>query len=448
MKRNLLAIFLLGILISSCEKGGDDTQTPDDTTNPPTNNPTPPATNTVSITSITPTHGAGGTNITIVGSGFSTTAASNLVKINGKTATVVSAKTDSIVVTIPIKAGSGDITLTSGDKTVTGPALKYDTVYVVSTVAGSTMGFADGNLSNAQFYRPHGMCTDAAGNVYIADRGNCRIRKISTTGDVSTIVGTTSGFTDGPAATAQLKSPFAVARDAQGTFYITDYSAHAIRKYTDAGGLVTISGGTMGYAAGTLATSLFNYPTGVCVNSSNKVYFLDASNVLVRSVNGNNIDNIAGNPCQSGGTDGWNTGARFDNPFGLCSDGANLYVADTYGQKIRKVTPTGDVTTIAGSYIQGKKDGVGTEATFLFPSAVCVDASGNLYVADTDNQNIRKITPAGVVTTIAGTGNKGSADGIGTAASFNQPYGICIDAQGNIYVADTFNNRIRKIVQQ
>ena len=403
----------------------------------------------LTISSISPAHGAGGTNITIYGTGFSTTSTNDTVKINGKITTIVSAKNDSLIVTIPIKAGTGSISLTVGGKTVIGPELKYDTVYAVTTYAGSTAGATDGAALNAQFKKPTGICSDAAGNLYISDCGNYKIRKISSTGIVSTLAGSTQGFVDGSAATAQFKQPMGICRDGQGTLYIVDQTAHAIRQFTASGGVTTITGGTDGYAAGTVAATKFSYPAGICLNATGVIYVTDAGNSLLRSITGGWVYNVAGSPCQTGSSDGTGSQAQFNDPMGVCTDGqGNFYLADTYGQKIRKVAPGSVVTTIAGSDAQGHTDGTGAAAKFFQPSAICIDASGTLYVADTYNHLIRKITPAGVVTTIAGSGSSGNADGIGVTASFNTPFGICIDAQGVLYVADSYNNTIRKIVQQ
>jgi len=411
---------------------------------------TVPGNGSVTISAISPTHGAAGTSVTISGTGFSVTSTSDIVKINGALAQVSSASENSLIVTIPVKAGTGAVTLTIGSQTVTGPVLTYDPAYVVSTYVGSISGFADGTGQNALFKQPMGICVDADGNLYISDGGNFKIRKIAAGGVVTTLAGSTSGFTDGPAATAQFKGPWGICRDGQGTLYIVDESAHAIRKLTTAGNVTTMAGGTEGYATGSATTSKFEYPAGICMDAAGVPYLTDAGNSLIRMIYGGYVYNIAGTPCQTGWADGTGSQAMFSDPYGICTDGkGNFYVADTYGQTIRKVTSGGVVTTIAGRDQQeGTADGTGAKASFFQPSAICVDKDGNLFVADTQNHLIRKVTAAGEVTTIAGTGKAGSVDGTGTAASFNQPFGICIDAQGTLYIADTYNNTIRKIVQE
>lgn len=430
MKKALPAIAILSLFVSSCIR----TSIP---IPPPPHTGTTGADSSLTITGVSATTGAGGSNITIYGTGFSTTLTGDQVTINGKTATVVSAAADSLVVAIPVKAGTGIVAVTVGSTTATGPVLTYKAVWVVTTFAGSTKGAADGMGTGAQFNQPMGICSDAAGNLYVTDAGNFELRKITASGTVSTLATNAEGW--------------GICVNKQGTLYFCDYWDHTIRQYTAAGGVTVITGGTQGYMGGLVSQSEFNNPAGICTDSTGMLYVTDASNSLVRDIYSGMVGNIAGNPCQTGYTDGIGTQAMFSDPYGLCTDGrGTLYVADTYSQRICKlVAQYSEVTTVAGSHLrQGTKDGPGNVASFFQPGGVCIDANGNLYVADTQNHLIRMIAPDGTVSTIAGSGNRGDADGIGAAASFDQPFGICVNAQGVVYVADSWNNKIKQLVAQ
>lgn len=202
-----------------------------------------------------------------------------------------------------------------------------------------------------------------------------------------------------------------------------------------AGVVTTLAGATQGYADGTGQSALFRSPGGVSVDASSNVYVADTENDRIRKITpAGVVTTLAGST--RGNADGTGAAAQFSDPIGVAIDGAgNLFVADTSNYRIRKVTPAGQVTTVAGSTF-GYADGTGTAAQFGWVQAVAVDATGNLYVADFDNYRIRKITPAGVVTTLAGSGNAVSTDGTGASASFNGPMGIAASSAGYLYVAD------------
>ena len=190
----------------------------------------------------------------------------------------------------------------------------------------------------------------------------------------------------------------------------------------------------------------FYHPHGVAVDASGNVYVADASNHLIRKITSvGGVTTLAGSDF-SGITNGIGTAASFINPHGVAVDASgNVYVVDFGNHLIRKITSAGVVTTLAGSGMSGSANGTGTAASFYYPYGVAVDGSGNVYVADTFNHLIRKITSAGVVTTLAGSGISGSTNGIGTTASFDHPYGVAVDVSGNVYVADLSNNLIRMI---
>jgi sugar lactone lactonase YvrE/type II secretory pathway pseudopilin PulG len=321
---------------------------------------------------------------------------------------------------------------------------------VVSTLAGSgTAGFTDGTGAAAQFNYPFGVAVDTSGTVYVADTYNHLIRKISPAGVVSTLAGSgTAGFGDGTGAAAQFYYPAGVAVDSSGTVYVTDNGNHSIRKISPAGVVSTLAGsGTAGFGDGTGAAAQFDNPYGVAVDSSGTVYVADAFNHRIRKITpAGVVSTLAGST--RGFSDGTGAAAQFSVPIGVAVDSSGtVYVADAANHSIRKISPAGVVSTLAGSGTPGFADGTGAAAQFQGPSGVAVNASGTVYVADTYNNLIRKISPAGVVSTLAGSGTAGFADGTGTAAQFNNPGSVAVDASGTVYVADFFNNRIRKITQ-
>ena len=323
-----------------------------------------------------------------------------------------------------------------------------DAQVTVTTFAGSTLGFANGTGAAAQFYSPTGVATDGAGNVYVADQNNHKIRKITPAGVVSTFAGSgASGSANGTGVAAQFNFPLGVATDIAGNVYVADTSNNKIRKITPAGVVSTLAGsGNAGFADGTGVAAQFNQPRGVITDAAGNVYVGDRLNYKIRKITpAGVVSTLAGST--SGFADGTGAAAQFNQPYGLAIDAAgNLYVADTVNQKIRKITPAGVVSTLAGS-TQGFADGTGASAQFNIPTGLAIDTTGNVYIGDTFNNKIRKITPAGVVSTLAGS-TQGFADGAGATAQFFTLYGVATDVAGNVYVADMNNNKIRKITQQ
>jgi sugar lactone lactonase YvrE len=334
---------------------------------------------------------------------------------------------------------------------------------VVTTYAGTAglSGGADGTGPAARFYYPAGVAVDSAGNLFVADRGAHTIRRITPGGVVTTYAGTAgiSGAADGTGAAAQFESPSGVAVDNGGNVYVADTSYSTIRKITPGGVVSTFAGAQFhsGSADGTGAAAQFYYPYGVAVDTAGNVFVADSGNGTIRKITpGGVVTTLAGTANSSdGSTDGIGAAARFRHPMGVAVDTAgNVFVAEGYDgsqgyhdtNTIRKITPGGVVTTLAGTASSyGSADGTGTAAQFNCPNGVAVDLAGNVYVADSGNSTIRKITPNGVVTTLTGTaGVEGSVDGIGTAAQFNSPQGIAVDNMGNLYVADSDNSAIRK----
>jgi sugar lactone lactonase YvrE len=329
---------------------------------------------------------------------------------------------------------------------------------VVTTLAGlaGSSGSADGTGSAARFYYPEGVATDSSGTVYVADTSNQTIRKITPAGVVTTLAGLagSSESADGTGSTARFFDPWSVATDSSGNVYVADSNNNTIRKITPAGVVTTLAGlaGVLGSADGTGSAARFSDPQGVATDSSGDVYVADSSNNTIRQITpAGVVTTLAGLAGSRGSADGTGSAARFNGPAGVATDfSGTVYVADYSNHTIRKITPAGVVTTLAGlAGISGSADGTGSEARFLYPDGVATDSSGNVYVADVRNYTIRKITPAGVVTTLAGlAGIRGSADGTGSAARFWYPSGVATDSSGNVYVADYANNTIRKITPE
>jgi len=321
------------------------------------------------------------------------------------------------------------------------------------TMAGvSPAGDDDGTGTAARFNAPTGVAVDGAGNVYVADQQNCFIRKVTPAGIVTRFAGTIvnnnpCGSTNGASSVAQFSGPNGVAIDGAGNLYVADTFNNKIRKITPAGVVSTLAGsGAFGFADGAGATAQFRSPRGVAVDAAGNVYVADAQNQLIRQVTpGGVVSSVAGQAVTSGSTDGTGTAARFNNPYGIAVDSSgNLYVADSNNHAIRKIANGGTVTTLAGGMF-GNQDGTGVGPRFNGPRGVAVDGAGTVYVADTGNQRIRQVTAAGVVTTLAGSFRIGGFDGPVATARFNNPEGIAVDAAGVVYVADTTSDTIRKI---
>ncbi|NBP70542.1 MAG: hypothetical protein EBU52_17630, partial [Cytophagia bacterium] len=373
------------------------------------------------ITSFSPLQGAVGTNVTITGTNFSTVSTENVVKFNNTTATVTAASTTSLSVTVPTAATSGTISVEVSSQTVVSSlsftvlptvtitgfepyegtagsvitisgtnfeSISTQNIVTFNNVAGQVIG---GNSTSLKVKVPEGATTGKikveANSQVITSSADFSVFTVQ----VSTFAGSTAGFLDGTGTAARLNGPFGIATDAAGNFYVADIANNRIRKITTAGVVTTLAG------SGSATTN-----------------------------------------------DGTGTSASFNGPMGIAVDGSgNVFVSEVYGNCIRKITSAGVVTTFAGSS-QGFADGTGTAAQFYRPTSLAIDGADNLFVTDSENNRIRKITSAGVVTTIAGS-TEGFANGTTSAALFNSPDGIALDAANNIYISDTGNSLIRKI---
>lgn len=325
----------------------------------------------------------------------------------------------------------------------------------VSTFAGSggASGSLDGTGGAARFDHPAAVSLDAAGNAYVIDTSNQTVRKISAGGSVTTLAGSPGlgGKTDGLGATARFFYPFGITVSATGTIYVADTGNHLIRAISTVGATATLAGniGLAGIADGVGGEALFAYPAGIAIDGAGTVFVADHNNHTVRKITASGaVTTLAGAAGLSGSADGPGGTARFNGLAGVAVDGSgNVYVADSGNSTIRKITASGAVTTFAGlAGVAGSSDGAGAAARFNAPQGIAVDSAGNVYVADTNNSTVRKITAAGSVTTLAGVaGQTGSGDGPGGGARFNGPYAVAVDSAGSVYVADFFNSTIRKI---
>jgi len=308
----------------------------------------------------------------------------------------------------------------------------------ITTLAGlsGAVGANDGIGSSAYFYSPKGMSLDAAGNLYLADWGNNTIRKVTLSGIVTTVAGLAEqyakGYADGTGAIARFRDPQGVAVDSTGNVYVSDMGNHVIRKITPTGVVSTLAGSpdASGNGDGTGNAARFLAPDGLAIDPSGMLYTTDSGNGIRKITPAGVVTTLA-------------TGV---SGRGLAVDAAGtVYVVDLGQNAIRKVTPAGVVSLLAGgTYGIPVTDGVGTGASFYFPRGATVDAAGTLYVADSANNTIRKVTPAGEVTTLAGMSFYGGwDDGAGANARFNYPIGIAVDSSGNLFVCET--NSVRKI---
>jgi trimeric autotransporter adhesin len=343
--------------------------------------------------------------------------------------------------------GSGNIFIAEPED---GRIRQVDGKANINTIAGNgTLGFGgDGSAAtNAMFYLPTGVAVDSSGNVYIADSQNNRVRKLSGS-TVSTVAGNggLSYSGDGGAATkAQLNTPQAVAVDGAGNFYIADTANHVVRKVAANGTISTLAGTG---AAGSGGSQL-NSPQGVAVDSGGNVYISDTQNARVLKVAGGAVSTVAGSGTVGFGGDGGAAGsAQLNTPMGLAVDSAgNLYIADNGNHRIRKVIPGGAISTVAGNGNQGYSgdNGAATLAQLNAPQGVAVDSAGNLYIADTLNNRVRMVS-GGNITTIAGTGLAGYTGdgGLASRAQLVNPAGLAVDSAGVLYVSD-LSAHVRKI---
>ena len=327
----------------------------------------------------------------------------------------------------------------------------YATPYTFTTLAGRAgiEGNANGTGTSALFAQPLGLAVDGNGNLYVADSANQEIRKITAAGVVTTLadakaVTAALNFTPGPAA---IFSPYGLAVDGAGNVYVSDLGYCAIWMISSAGVVTPVAGGGgVNVVDGLGNQAVFGFPRGVAVDASGNLYVADGYTIRKVVLSSGRVTTLAGDPKLYGNADGTGETARFGGLVGLAVDGSgNIYAADSGGFTIRKVTSAGVVTTLAGTPgITGTADGTGASALFYAPEGIAVDGNGNLFVT-VSNNTIRKITSTGVVTTLAGKDEvAGPADGTGSQALFYGPVGIAVDTSGDLYVSDYYDFTIRE----
>jgi hypothetical protein len=318
----------------------------------------------------------------------------------------------------------------------------------VSTFAGIPQaGYSDGRGPSARFNAPLGICIDANDNLIVADFRNSRIRKIDPQGNVTTIAGSGAGFANNYGTVAKFYGPAGVAIDKRGNIIVADYGNNRIRMIDQNGFVSTIAGsGQYGSQNGVGLNAKLAQPTGVVVDGNDNIYVLDSGTNLIRKIDSTRyVTTLAGN--YNGYADGQGSAASFSfsgaAPQVCLDEQGNLIVADFFNSRIRKVTPDGNVTTIAGG---GSGDGPTLEAGFFFATGIARDSAGNFIIADWHNATVRKLdVQRNYVSTIAGNGIEGHADGPALQSSFIRPGGVAVNSRGEIFVSDYADHCIRRI---
>lgn len=322
----------------------------------------------------------------------------------------------------------------------------------VRTVAGQALvsDLVDGPGADARLHNPHGIAVSNRGNVYVADRFNHVIRKITPDGVVSTLAGNGDiGSDNGQGNEASFYEPWDVCVDGEENVYVADYKNNLIRKITPDGTVSTLAGsGSFGFASGPAEVATFGNPGGIALDDAGNLYVSDHNTHIIRKIlPDGTVSTLAGAAFDAADSDGLGSAARFNRPYGISmgTDG-RLYVADEHNHKIKSISRSGYVATVAGSGNLGSKDSTALEARFNYPWDVIQDAEGRLYVLDGYNHVIRRIDSTDVITWVGTSGTTGAKDGTGKQASFNGATGLALGAKGNtLWISDAYNNLIRSV---
>ena len=402
------------------------------------------------ISSISPAQGPAKTVVTIRGKRFNPNAQNNVVKFADATAKVLTASDTLLTVEAPEEGATGAITVKANNKLSKGPVFSYGEVesdYETTLYTGVARGNEIGTLQEAKFNNPEGVVFDSKGNLIVADRSNHVIKMITPEGIVSVVAGTTQGYLDGAANVAKFSNPYKIGIDKDDNIYVADNGNHRVRKIAAETKMVTtVAGSSAGFVDGQGTAARFNGPIAIACDLNGNIYVADNSNHAVRKISpGGLVTTLAGI-----GTAGYGDGVwpdvKFNNPSGLAVDKDGfVLVADRRNNRIRRINPNnGATTSIAGNGTGASVDGNGLKSSFNQPFGITIDADGVVYIADLQHA-IRLMRPSGDVITIGGNGTGGDVDGRKIQSRFNQPTEVAVDANGNIFVADLTNHKIRKI---
>tara|TARA_R110000737_G_scaffold44739_3_gene65005 strand:+ start:139 stop:1758 length:1620 start_codon:yes stop_codon:yes gene_type:complete len=414
----------------------------------------------ITIDSMEPTNGPKNTIVTFTGDNFGTNIENIQVFFDDIEAEVQQVNQTSITTVLPPKAYSGIVKIIIGEQEFDGFVFDYEISDVnVSIITGSIdSGFVNGSASIAQFSRPNDITVGVDGNLYVSDTGNNSVRKVTyefidnlLAGiSVTTLAGNGNyGFANGSGQDAQFDAPVGITSDSNGNIYVADLFNNSIRAITPSGEVTTLLDLNSSELIPVLGQNFSFNPDGLAIDDEDNLYITErSSHSILKVAFSGEISRIAGDGT-SGYVDGNGTSAKFSYPKDIAVDSnGNLYVTDNGNNVIRKISTSGDVSTFAGSTVSGFSNGTGAIASFNYPQGITIDSQDNLYVVDVGNHSIRKIDMLGSVTTLAGNGISGFTSGIGSQAMFNQPRGISIDTNGNLYVTDSGNNSIRLITQE
>lgn len=409
----------------------------------------------ISLNGMNPLGGPKNTVVTFTGTNFGIDIDKVNVFFDNIKAEVQQVNQTSIVAVVPPKAFSGVVKILVEGKELDGFVFDYQISEAqVSILAGALKGFVDGDVSEAQFSSPYGITIDNDGNLYVTDNNSVRKITFEFEGDllanilVSTLAGNGNfGSANGMGPNARFDAPTGITAASNGNLYVADTFNNSIRTITPSGEVSTLIGEDSPSYEEVFGTDSPFGPIGITLNNENNLYITDQSNHSIKKIIlPDEISTLAGEGI-SGFVDATGTNARFSFPKDIAIDSeGNFYVTDSENNSIRKITPSGIVTTLAGGSTSGFENGLGSEAKFNFPQGITIDKNDNLYVVDVGNHSIRKITPSGIVSTLAGNGTPGFSSGVGSEALFNKPRGITIDADGNLYVVDGGNHSIRLLI--